>query len=309
LAIPKELLKATEDRAAGVVPYGRPGTKKTLGFHTCIPPGLLLDFEGGTAPLSPWVHRKRTSRGTWTTITQEEREYFFSLIRKEVLASMTQIKPAPLLDIISFDNTTVQAYEDFIEIVGNFDYTYYNSLGLDSLHEYSGQTQTRAKGPGNELRTMNDVSWSWVRAQEIATTYLRKLRNYRDYGVLLYMTGAEGVSKDYVNNPMSKAKGEAPPEPYSVMGTVELPGRLAEALVHIPDILVHTRLLNGQVVWVTEPEALPGGGAYWDAKDRWGRLDRFELPSLRSIMKKLYGEQTYGEIYGYGQEMVRKLNA
>ena len=130
---------------------------------------------------------------------------------------------------------------------------------------------------------------------------LRKLRNYRDAGVFVYLIGSEDIAKDYVDSPMSRKKDEPKQEPYSIKGTVNLPGRLAECLSHLPDILCHARLLNGEVTWITEPEPLPGGVAHWDAKDRFGRLDKYETGDVKKMCLKLYGAEIQKEIYAAGR--------
>jgi hypothetical protein len=195
-----------------------------------------------------------------------------------------------------------------VAVIGNFDHRYYNSLALDSLQEYSVETQTYSKGPDNYMALMTDITMGWIGAQERANQNLRRIRNYRDQGVFVYLVGGEDISKDYVRNPLEKkAQGEAVPEAYSVRGTVNMPGQLATGLSHIPDVMCHAKLVNGEVMWVTEPEMLPGGGAHWDAKDRFGRLNRWEKPNILTICQKLYGQEGMRAIYAYAGECVKEL--
>jgi hypothetical protein len=306
VAIPKSLLAATDSRGVGIATYGGPGLKKTNFVHTLPPPILHLDIgEGGTSSLLPWIRRRRDSHeSSWTDYTQEQRQAWFDLLHPDVKAQV-RIKPAAYIDVVHFDNSTVDAYSHLVDVIGNFDTTKYNSLVGDSLQELAIQTQTFSKGVGNETKLMGEVPRAWFGAQERAGMAIRKLRNIRDSGIFVYLTGGEDIAKDYVSNPLEKrAPGAPPPEPYSVRGTVNLPGQLAGALSHIPDILMHARLFNGDVKWVTAPEMLPGGGAHWDAKDRFGRLDRFESPNFREMSKRLYGEQTTKDIYAYAAKLL-----
>lgn len=293
--IPQDLLAATDSRAPGILVYGAAGLKKTHGMASLPPPIEAHDFEGGTASIAPWIRRRRNSDETrWTEYTDEQRQTFLDLLNEQTRRSVP-FKPAPLVDVIHYDNSQARAWADFTVNIGNFDYKYYNSIAVDSLQEFSGGAQSFSKGAGNEMALMNEVTHAWVKAQERAQIALRKLRNYRDVGCVVYLTGSEDISKDYVKNPMEKgAQGQ---EPYSVRGTVNLPGKLAEAVAHIPDLLCHARLLNGALVWCTAPEPLPGGGAWWDGKDRFGRLDTFVSPNFRQIFVQLYGEATRDAIY------------
>ncbi len=308
MSIPLNLLAATESRAPGIGVYGGAGMKKTHAACTLPPPVLHLDIgEGGTGSILPWVHRRRNSDSkVWTTYTQAQREHFLSLCDESVLGDGKKLlptypwKPKPCVDVIHFDNTRYDSYQEMVEVIGNFDHTYYNSLSLDSLHEYAVETQTFAKGKDGFMKLMNDVAFSWVGAQERAFQGLRRLRNYRDNGVFIYLVGSEDIAKDYVKNPMEKRdKGETVPEAYSVRGTVLAPGALANGISHIPDVLCHTKLVNGAIVWVTEPEMLPGGGAHWDAKDRFGRLKKWENANIISICRRLYGVEGANAIYDY----------
>lgn len=297
--IPKELLAATDGRGVGIACYGGAGLKKTNFVHTLPPPVLHLDIgEGGTTSLLPWIRRSRNSdSSTWTTYTQDQRELWFNLLHPDIKATV-RIKPNAFIDVVHFDNQTYAAYNHLVEVVGNFDTKSYNSLVADSLQELAIQTQTFSKGEGNEMKLMGDIPRAWFGAQERAGMLIRRLRNIRDSGVFVYLTGGEDIAKDYVNNPLEKrAPGVPAPEPYSVRGTVNLPGQLAGALSHIPDILMHAKLFNGNIKWVTQPDMLPGGGAHWDAKDRFGRLEKYEEPNFREMAKRIYGEDGAKAIY------------
>lgn len=299
--IPRKLLKATEGRAPGALTYGAAGLKKTHAIATAPYPILMLDVgEGGTASILPWIRRKRNwDEAKWIDYTDEDRQLSIDLLKDDVKSSVP-IKPAPYIDVIHYDNATVDAWTTMVADIGNFDYNYYNSLAVDSLQEFSVSTQTFSKGKGKELDIMNSVAFSWVGAQERAGMALRTMRNYRDRGVFIYMTGSEDISKDYVKNPMEKGAGGA--EPYSIRGTVNLPGKLAEGVQHLPDLLFHAKLVNSQVRWVCEPEPLPGGAAWWDGKDRYGRLDKYCEPNFRRIFKQLYGQEGMEAIYSAGRK-------
>ena len=299
--IPCELLRATESRAVGALTYGGAGLKKTHAISTLPPPILMFDIgEGGTASIAPWIRRRRNStESRWTDYTEADRQQAVDLLRDDIRVAMT-LKPNPYIDLIHYDNMTYEAWDHLTVEIGNFDYAAYNSLAIDSLQEFSEASKTYSKGAGNSDKLMNDVAWSWVGAQERSMMRLRKLRNYRDAGVFLYLTGAETISKDYVKNPMEKGAGGS--EPYSIRGTVNLPGQLADGIGHLPDLMFHAKLINGQIMWVAQPEPLPGGAAWWDAKDRFGRLDAHNVPNFRTIFAKLYGIEGRNAIYARARE-------
>lgn len=304
--IPLDLLEDTGGRACGFGVYGGPGLFKTNAIHTLVPPILDIDVgEGGTMSIMPWIRRTRNAASQWRVYTNEQRQDYYDRLTKEVRANIT-IKPAPLIDVVHFDPTDYDAYNLLTATIAEFDTKCYNSLALDSLQEFSESGKTFSRGPAGYMKLMSEVTKSWMKAQEWAGQRLRVLREYRDKGIFIYLTGGEDIAKDYVRNPLEKrSPGQDAPEAYSIRGTVLLPGMLSESLVHLPDILCHSRMQNGKPVWVTEPEPLPGGEAHWDAKDRSGRLNRFEAPNFRSIIKKIYGEHNYKRIYNHGFAMVR----
>lgn len=291
--IPTTLLKLTDYKALGFAIYGGPGLDKTKGVATLPPKTLLLDFEGGTTSLMPWIHRTRSwDEASWHEYSQADREAVFQPER-------SFIKPAPYIDIIHFDPTIVECYDAVVTTVTQFKPETYSSLALDSLHEFSAETQTFTKGKGNELLPM---SGNWSGAQERAAILLRKMRAFRDSGVFIYLTSSEQVDKDYVTDPRSAKKGETPQEPYSVKGTLNVPGKLVSAVQHAVDVMGHARSMNGSTKWVFKPEPLPGGSAQWEAKDRTGRIKtEYCTPNIRQIMKEIYGEEVARQIYGAGK--------
>lgn len=294
-------LWATEGRAPGIVVYGGPGLLKSHTICTLVPPVLSLDLgEGGTASYAPWIRRRRKYNETkWTVYAQEQREKLLELLDPETKARVP-LKPGPYVDVIQFDNMKADSHDAFVATVATFDSDYYNSISVDSLQELSISTQTYAKVKGGSSASdLMELKW-WAGAQERAQIILRKLRNYRDAGVLVYLIGAEDISKDYVKNPREKSADERSQEPYNIRGTIDTPGKLSNAIAHLPDILVHARMLNGGVVWVAEPESLPGGYAYWDAKDRYGRLGKYAPSNVRKILDLVCGPETRKEMYAAG---------
>lgn len=301
--IHKRLLARTEGRAPGLMVYGPTGMKKTNAIHTLPPPILALDIgEGGTASLIPWVRRRYDfALRVWDDYTDELRVAAFDALDPEVRKTVV-IPPGPLIDVMYFDNLDFNSVTNFISAIADFDYTYYNSLATDSLQEFSVEFQTMAKGKNNEMRAMNEINFSWVFAQEKSMQALRKLRNYREKGVFIYSTASEDISKEYVTSPMAKTKGRDSEQPYSIRGTVDAPGKLANGAPHTPDILCHVRLISGEPTWVTRPEPIAGGAAWWDAKDRFGRLPKYLPPNVANMCRILYGPEIAMEIYGYRSE-------
>lgn len=296
--ISKQLLAATNFSAPAIVVYGGPGLKKSLAIHSLPPPVLDLQFEeGGSSPILPWIARVRDyNEKTWRTFSQEDRLLHASLLNEKVKKSY--ISPAPYIDVIKFDVTKAESWEHLKETLGNLDYKYYSSVALDSLQEMSWTSRSFTKGAARMDQTMQSIPFSWSRAQEYVHMALRNMRVLTKEGIVTYMVGSQGISKDYVKSPYEKEKGEQTQEPYSVKGTVDLPGQLADALPHQPDILCHAVLINNEPAWFTEPQMLPGGVAWWDAKDRYGRLPKLITPDVKAMFIKLYGEEGMKVIYG-----------
>lgn len=305
MSIPLPLLRLTEGRALGTVAYGGAGLWKSLAKHTLPPPILDFDFEGGNVALIPWIRRRRKwDSKTWEDVSQVDREAAFQLIAPEKRA--TSIAPGPYIDTIWYDNMNRASYTEFVGDLGTFDTTKYNSLSLDSLMEFSFDVQTFSKPAGGEAEPIPNALL-WAPIQERSGIALRRLRNYRDSGVFIYLTGQEVIDKDYVRDPRSKKPGEQAPEAYSVKGTVDVPGKLVNAVQHTTDLMFHCRLMNGGPVWVTKPEPLPGGDANWETKDRTGRIsDTYIRPNFRTIFKTIYGEEGASAIYASAKDLLTK---
>lgn len=302
--ISQELLKMTGGRALGFCIYGGPSMKKTLGVHTCPPPIQLHELEGGGEGLIPWIRRVREWNGEWEVYSQEHREKAYSMLSesiREVDKAKGFIKPGPYIDLIHYDSMDYQTYNKLVENIANFSPEHYNTFAIDSLQEFAQDTQTFSKGDGRSFEPMTVNLWG--PAQERASILLRKIRNYRDKGVFVYLTGSEMIDKDYVTDPRETKTGMRPEEPYSVKGTVALPGKLAGALTHLVDIMLHARPLQGEAKWISQAEPLPGGSAHWEAKDRTGRLgEKYNEPNVRKLLNQVYGEEGRRAIYAAGTQ-------
>lgn len=318
--IPANLLALTEGRAIGSVIYGGAGLKKTLSTHTLPPPILHFDFEGGTAPLSPWIRRRRRwDTQVWTNVSQEERTTAFKMLPADwdsplapkkpgCITLASPIMPAPYIDVISFDNLVPASHEEFIRLVGSFNPAEYCSASLDSLAELSVGVQSYSKKQKgiNPLDSMENAML-WGPIQERTGIALRQMRNWRQYGIFIYFMGQEQIDKEYVTDPREKKKGEGAPEAYSVKGTAAVPGKMAEAVQHCTDLMFHVRLMSGNPVWVTAPEPIAlGSGAYWETKDRWGRItEKYVFPNFRTIFGMIYGKEASNGIYEHAKSLAQ----
>ena len=302
--IPKELLKDTLNRGLGICVYGGFGTRKTFGVHTCPYPILHMDNEGGAGSIVPWTRRSRRWDETkWVELSQAEREAAYERVsdeNKQFVQAVTRIKPGPLVDVVSFDTMNSESFSASKEFIANFDFGSYNTFAMDSVHEFASgaQTFTKVKGGSTNVDPM-ELKY-WAQAQERTAIPIRCLRDFRDKGVFVYLTVTEEIHKDYVTDPRSAPKGQQPDQPYSVKGTVGLPGQLTSRVPHLFDMILHAKPMNGQITWVASPEALPGGSASWEAKDRFGRLPRYVNPSVRAICDYNYGEEGRKRIYASG---------
>lgn len=309
MAIPLDLLRKTDGRALGILPYGGPGLRKSLAIHTLPPPILMFDFEGGAIPLKPWLRSRVNWDGTKRIVfTQEERQEAWDAVGEaNRLLSRVAVPPLGLIDVVWFDPLEYKSYDVLFERVSAFPLTSYNSCAIDSLQEFSAETQTYSKGESEERQklTMAEAG-AWAGAQERAMIMLRKLRSYRDRGLFLYMTCSELIDKDYVTDPRNQAKG-AKEEPYSVKGTANLPGKLPGFIQHVTDLMLHCRMMGPNPVWVAKSEPIGAGGAYWEAKDRTGRVtEEYNPPSVAKLLDQIYGEELRKAIYG-NQELRKKF--
>lgn len=299
MSIPLNLLALTEGRAPGMCVYGGPGLKKTYAIHSCPYPIQLHDFEGGTGPLLPWIRRRRDWDTEWEVITQTQRLALWELLPKELRQQAT-ILPNPLIDVIHYDAFERESYNHFTVKLGNFDPSAYSTVAIDSLQEFSFEVQTFTKGGGALALEPIANAMLWGPIQERTAIALRRLRNFRNAGVFVYLTGSETIDKDYVTDPRNQAKGQKE-EPYNVKGTINLPGKMASTVPHLVDILAHARAINGEANFITKQEPLTGGAAHWEAKDRFGRLDMYMPPSVKQFFNKLYGDEVAKAIYQSGK--------
>jgi hypothetical protein len=304
MAIPLELLKATESAAPAIAIYGGPGVQKTLSVRTLPSPILLADLEGGSGSLTPWIRRKRNSDDSrWIEYTDEDRQKVYDLIREDFkqvqkggeMVPDTDNLPAPLIDVIRYDPMRYETYNEYLTDLGNFQTARYNSFVTDSMHEFSQMTQTFSKGAGNEYAPMSLPLWGG--AQERAAILLRRIKTLRQSGVFVYLTGAEAIDKDYEQDPRSLPKGVQPDQPYIIRGTIEVPGQLVGKIVHAVDILLHARTMSGKPTWVAVPEPVGSGQASWQVKERFGRLDTHNAPNFKRMCVKLYGKDGARAIY------------
>lgn len=298
----------TDTRASGICIYGPPGMRKTLSLWSAPPPILLCDFEGGASSLLPWIRRARNYNSPhWRVYTDEVRAAAFARVDPRHRKSYHTANPGPLIDVISYQNTDVGAWGQFTLDVANFNPRDYNTIAIDSIREYSEGSKTFARGLGNEAKVMNDVPFAWVGAQERAQQIIRRLRDLRAAGVYVILLSQQDIVKDYVFSPMAKAhKNE---EPIAVSGTVNAPGQLANAITHVVDILLHARMLNAAPTWVAKPEPLPGGSAWWDAKDRYGALPEYNTPNFYNLIASIATPNFASAIYNDAYALLSEQNA
>jgi hypothetical protein len=316
MAIAPELLKATNGRGLAICTYGTAGTRKTLAIATLPAPVLVLDFEGGAGTLNPWI-RTILSWSTMEPVTfsQQERLEVFERLDPHI-RSLLPLPPGPYCDVISFDTLEPASWNTFMKVLGNFEHSYYRSLAIDSLQAFSVETQTLSKAMGINPKDISAVTREiiaqtpmsgqlWSPAQSYAQSVLNLITSIKNRGVMVYLTAGENIDKDYVTDPRSQTR-DTKELPYSILGSVLMPGKMANEVVHAVDLLMHakphTRYQDGATVnnsiWVTRPEPLIGGsGAYWVAKDRYGRLPPVVEPNFVAILKTIYGEAAARAIY------------
>lgn len=328
MAIPLSLLRLTEGRAPGIATYGGPATFKTGAFATFPAPGLALDLEGGCGSLLPWARCSRKWDSTETIFyTQGDREAAWNLLDPGLQAISPLKRPAPRVDIISFDPSNPRSYDAWVQTVATFNPDNYNSLMVDPLQEFGFLFQAFSKKqqiPGwdnltaEQRQAITDKPMEgklWHGVQERCMIQFKNIRALQQKGVFVYFTAGQAVDKDYVKPPQSQGAGEKE-EPYAQKGSVWINGKMVDTVTHGVDILIRakagtTPLPTGGIVsapvWMTVPEPFAGGsGVYWDAKDRYGRLPDiltvtakggYIAPNFQVILSKLYGVDGAKAIY------------
>jgi hypothetical protein len=284
VSIPLDLLRLTENRALGIVPYGGPGTRKTFTLHTCPPPIWLADFEGGTQSVAPWVRRRRKwGTSEWVEVDQATRQEIYDMANeraKEHVQKVTRINPAPYIDVVYYDNTDSRSYKAFLDDFMNLDHAKYNTVGVDSLKELTEDIRTMTKGPAVDA-DFNPKFWGTV--QDRTGTIVRRVRNLRDAGVFVYLTASELIDKDYIKDPRN-IKGGEEAEPISVKGNINMFGGAVAIVQHCVDILLHARVMGDRIVWVTEPEPIAPGSTVHRAHSRQihpAKCPHYAGPDLR----------------------------
>lgn len=310
--ISPDLLAATNGRALGLVVYGGPGLRKTLGAHTLPAPVLFHDFEDNTVPLLPWIRRTRQSNTKeWLNFSQEQRESFYDRldkVKKSEGATLYGIRPLPLVDVIHYDGLNPESWTHLAQNVGTFSPQDYNSEVIDSLNEMSFDAQTFSKSQGRVDILDPMIVKLWAGAQERMKIILRQLRSRRGQGVFVYITSGEHIEKDYVTDPRESKSGR-PEEPYSVKGTIRVPGQLTEDMQHVCNIMLRAKTMMGEPHWVSKRESLPGGSAHWETKDSTGRLPDYVKPNWRTVFDYIYGEEGRKAIYASALAQVKEVVA
>lgn len=302
MAIPINLLDFTDNQALGIVVYGGAGLRKSLAKHTLPGPVLDFDLEGGNVALMPWMRRKRKyNEKVWQEVTQEQRQKIHSLIPRDKQA--TGIAPQPIIDSVWYDNTAKDAYTQFSIDIANFDLDKYNSICIDSMNEFSASIQTFSKKDGQELNPVRTEEWPGI--QERTAMQLRKLRNYRNSGVFIYLIGQETINHAYVRNPRTKQPGEPPQEPYATNGSISVPGKMIEAIQGVTDLMARARQVGPHPQFIFKKEPI-SGSIQWQAKDRTGRVSPQSPTNFREIFKEIYGQSGYEGIYTSASELLAR---
>lgn len=306
MSIPIELLQEYGDSAIGIVVYGNAGLYKTNSIYTLPPPIMMSNWDKGPMSLLPWLRRVRHwDSKQWRDVSPEARTRAYERLNEQAKARVqaNRIPPNPFIDMITYDNMNVDSYAQWEVDILSLDASEYNSVAVDSLQEHSSGLQTQFKGKGREMEDMQSKHWGEVQSKNIAA--LRYLRNLKDRGLFVYLTGSEFIDKDYVTDPRSAGKGNAPQEPFIIRGTINVTGKLVPAVQHCTDIMFRARTLNGQVVWVKDEEPVGAGGAMWQAKDRTGCLkQKYNPPNVRLVLDDIYGEEVRKLIYSHGLKQV-----
>ena len=218
--------------------YGEFGTHKTRFIRTFPHPIRLLDFDLGTRSIQDDI-----AKGG--------------------------------IDVIHFDSEDPSTYERGLEHIANFDFNKYATLAVDSAAELEKSCIAKAKDVSNhEFIELSD----WNPAGERFGKAIRQLRWYAiAYGVQVIITSNEEIDKEYAKGGAYIKDGGklVAQEPTSIKGLPDLAGKWSKKAARLVDLIGHSRVVNSEPFIVFRREAIGGGGAFWEVKDRTGKLEKF----------------------------------
>jgi hypothetical protein len=217
--------------------YGEFGTHKTRFAITFPPPIEFYDVDLGTR-----------------SIVNETREL------------------GDQIHMVHYDPEDPDTHRQLVEAVGNFHPEKFASLILDSGDSLERAAMTRSmEASHHDFMELNDWNPSGERFGQV----IRQLKWYAlAYGVQVLVTSNEDIDKEYIKGAFVKeGKSLVAQEPISIKGLPSLSGKWAKKSARLPDIILHSRYLNGSPVFCARRESVGGGGANWETKDRTGKLE------------------------------------
>jgi hypothetical protein len=177
------------------------------------------------------------------------------------------------IDVLYWDSDNEETYAKVLEDIANFKPAAYRTLAIDSGSELEKCCLAKSRGvSGHEFTELSD----WNPGGERFGKLVRTLRWYSlAYGTQVIITSNEEVDKEYPKGGayiMSGGKLVAQ-EPTSLKGLPDLAGKWAKKSARLVDVIGHARMINNQPALCFIRESIGGGGAFWEVKDRTGKLD------------------------------------
>jgi len=169
----------------------------------------------------------------------------------------------------------------------------YNTLALDSGGEIARLLFSwELKKKSSEMEKIRQPN-NYPGMTERLDIIVRALRNLRDLGMNVVITGHEDIQAIYAKGGMIAAKNEPAPEPIAVRGWLDIPGRTSpQELERVIDQLFHVRTVNGKVQWIARKESIGPGAGDWDVKDRFDACshDTGILPPSYKEIKQIFSK-------------------
>ena len=190
---------------------------------------------------------------------------------------MTEVRAAgDQVQMTHYDPEDPSSYEKLAVAIGNFDPRRFTSLIIDSGDSLERAAMTRAM-------QLSDHAFmelpDWIPSGERFGKVARQLKWYTlAYGVQVLVTSNEDIDKEYGKGAFVKeGKGLVAQDPIAIKGLPSLAGKWAKKACRLPDVIARSRYLNNEPVLVVRREAIGFGGAYWETKDRTGKLEHANL--------------------------------
>lgn len=170
--------------------------------------------------------------------------------------------------------------------------TKFQTIAIDPLGEWARLCFSKDLGKESwDLETFKDIR-NYSGYAERMCIILRKLKDIRDkHKVNIVVTAHENLDRIYAKGGAigNKKVGVEASEPIAILGRPDIPGNTApNEVMRAFDNIFRVKMVNGQIAWVAQKEAIGGGGNTWEVKDRFNAClikNGYLPPSYEEIEK------------------------